>query len=134
MKMKYTLIKHSTHAELKDGRKIPIDKVFWQHPTGPTVIKSGDETINLVEAVKYFQGEILLYEQIDYENETVYCEACDTIDDPCWRDGEVECNRCHTSHSFGVLRECSVCLGEFVSKEGECVCEVCMDKGGIAWI
>lgn len=142
MKMKYLLLKHSDTVELQDGRILPKGELNFPRKF-PAYIRTQGEKINIVEIVKAWQGDTLLYQRMDFEKETPYCDNCDTIDDVCFRPdhyekghytayGEWECGKCHTQDGLGVLRQCTVCEGEFNSKEGECVCEVCMDKGGIA--
>lgn len=147
MKMKVTMLKHADKMQLSDGRFLSVESVE-KIPNGATVVHTGsllifdDEIVNMVEVVKCWQDDILLYERIDFDNETAYCDKCDTIDDvrfcPDHSDhgyytasGEWECNRCHTNEGLGVLRQCSICGMEFNSHEGEYICPVCMDKGGI---
>ena len=137
MKMKVTMLKHADKMQLSDERILPV-KLVIKPANAPTLVHTdfGLDPVNMVEVVKCWQGDILLYQRIDFEKETAYCDKCDTIDDAIFRpdhsdhgyytaSGEWECGKCHSNEGLGVLRQCSICGMEFNSHEGECICEVC---------
>lgn len=144
MKMKIAMLKKSDKMELQDGRILPIGTIT-KPPSGATMIYPDVDSvfdgtpINMVEVVKCWKDDILLYQRVDFDKETAYCEHCDTVDEKCFRPdhyemgvystyGEWECGKCHTTEGFGVLRQCSACGGEFNSKEGEYICEICQER------